>query len=150
MTAKARGIDAEREKEKRILTLNSIGTRYLVDTSKRIKKKKSKTGQNRPKSAILDKIMSISRNVVCTNSSRKTLRVWMYEMKRLPWSIPKVHTQLQCCKIAFCDHVVYSKVHTQLQCCKITFCDNVVYSKSPHTTAVLQNRVLQSRLIAIY
>ena len=64
-----------------------------VITPHRIKKKISKTGQNRPKSAILDKMTNISRTFVCTNNSRER-SARMNEMKRLPWSIPKSLTRL--------------------------------------------------------
>ena len=64
-----------------------------VITPHRIKKKISKTGQNRPKSAILDKMTNISRTFVCTNNSRER-SARMNEMKRLPWSIPKSHKRL--------------------------------------------------------
>ena len=87
VTAKTKGVNAEREIEKRISTQNSSS--YATMHEEKI----SKTGQNRPKLAILDKVMNISRNFVCTNNSRKS-PAHMNEMKRLPWSILKSQTRL--------------------------------------------------------
>ena len=86
VTAKARGIDAEREKEKCISTLNS---------SSYVTMYQEKNLEDRPKSA---KTSHFGQNdeyltnrlyeQFQTNPARRS------EMKRLPWSIPKSHTRL--------------------------------------------------------
>ena len=91
MTAKTKGIEAKRYKEK------SISKRNLSSyAAMHQEKKNSKTGQNRPKSTILDRMMkNISRNFVCTNNC-ETTPARMNEMKRLSWSIPRSTKILLC------------------------------------------------------